>query len=52
MTLGGPGASMRRGASLIGSSSSADDGANQNCNEPDLLNELYARLEHIQPTVY
>ncbi|KAL5963870.1 Transcription initiation factor TFIID subunit 10 [Taenia solium] len=51
MTLGGSGAPVRRGASLIGSSSSADDGTNQNCNEPDLLNELYTRLEHIQPTI-
>ncbi|KAL5108256.1 hypothetical protein TcWFU_010164 [Taenia crassiceps] len=51
MTLGGSGTPLRRGASLIGSSSSADDGTNQNCNEPDLLNELYTRLEHIQPTI-
>ncbi|VDM31942.1 unnamed protein product [Hydatigera taeniaeformis] len=51
MTLGGSGTPTRRGASLIGSSSSVDDGTNQNSNEPDLLNELYTRLEHIQPTI-
>lgn len=52
MTLGGSGTPLRRGVTLIGSCSPLDEASGQDNNEPELLNELYARLEHIRPTVF
>lgn len=51
MTLGDSGAPVRLGASLIGSSSVADDSSGQDDSDVELLNELYRRLPHLQPTV-
>lgn len=52
MTLGESNTPARRGgASLIGSSSAADDAVTQDSKDVELLNELYRRMERIQPTV-
>ncbi|KAM7541937.1 hypothetical protein Aperf_G00000015540 [Anoplocephala perfoliata] len=50
MTLGDSG-TPRLGASLIGSSSATDDSTAQDDNDVELLNELYRRLAHLQPTI-
>uniref|UniRef100_A0A5K3FHB6 Isopentenyl-diphosphate Delta-isomerase n=1 Tax=Mesocestoides corti TaxID=53468 RepID=A0A5K3FHB6_MESCO len=51
MTLGGAGTPIRRGVSLISSSAAVDNGNNQDGSESDLLNELYNRLDHLQPII-
>ncbi|VDL27704.1 unnamed protein product [Hymenolepis diminuta] len=52
MTLGESNTPARRGgASLIGSSSAADDAVTQDSKDIELLNELYRRMERIQPTI-
>lgn len=51
MTIGGSGTPIRRGASLIGSSASTENDSSQDGAEMDLVNELYTRLDHLQPTV-